>query len=165
MILGNPRRRVADEANIAAFQIGEPADHIEDLAIRRGIERVDRKIAPFGIGLPIIAEGHEGTAAVRFNISPQGRDFEGFSVDDERHRPMRDARWHRLDTSGSSPFDDSLGEQRRGNIDIGNRKSQQAVAHCSANDTPLAAIGVQQRQHPLQRPVLEPGFTGHRGHE
>ena len=51
MILGNARRRIADEADVARFDIGKPADEIHHLALGIGIERVDGQVPPLGIGL------------------------------------------------------------------------------------------------------------------
>jgi hypothetical protein len=95
VVLRNARSGIADEAHRAAFDIRQAVHEVHDRAILRGIERVDGKVAPFGVGLPVAAESDLGAPPVRRDVAAQRRHLEGFSRDDKRHRAVLDARRHR----------------------------------------------------------------------
>ena len=72
-ILADAHLGIADEADRAAVEIGKPADQIDDRAVGRRIERVDREVAPLGVAPPVAAEAHLGAAAVGLDVVAQRR--------------------------------------------------------------------------------------------
>ena len=78
-------------------EIIEPAGIIVDGAVARRRQRVDREIAPFGIGLPVAAELDLGMAAIGFDVLAQRRHLERVLVDDDGDRAVLDAGRNRLE--------------------------------------------------------------------
>src|SRR5665213_3628661 len=74
--------RHADEMHAPFGEIRKPADIIVDRAVARCRQRVDGKIAPLGVGLPVAAEGNLGVAAVGLDVAAQRGHFERMLVDD-----------------------------------------------------------------------------------
>jgi hypothetical protein len=157
-ILGDPCRGIADKAHTMRREVGPPALGIEDRAVGREIDRVDREVAPRRVLLPAGAEGDAGVASVGLNISAQGRDFKlaawgrwpfgsisgSILVDDCRHRAVRDPGRHHLDLGGLERGADHARPRRSGEIDIAANDPQQRVAHAAA-DKPRLDAGRRER--------------------
>jgi hypothetical protein len=110
VILGNPRQRIADEADMARRQIGAPVEIVEDLARQRiGIKRVDREIPPRSILAPIVRKGDSGAPAIGRDIAAQGGDFDGAIGQDRGDGAVRDPRRDHLDTGIAQPLHRILG--------------------------------------------------------
>ncbi len=73
---------------LRVLDIGKPADEIDHLAVGIDIERIDRQVAPFGIDLPVGAEGDLGMATVGLDVAAQRRHLERLAIDDQRHRAV-----------------------------------------------------------------------------
>src|SRR4029079_18233633 len=85
IVLGNTRRRVPNEADIALLDIGETTDQVDHIAFGVDIERVDREVAAFRVCPPIGTEGYLCTPPIGFHVCPQRRDLERLAIDDEGH--------------------------------------------------------------------------------
>jgi hypothetical protein len=142
----------------------EAADEVDDLARRRCVERVDGEVASFGVLLPVRAESDQSAAAVRVNVAAQRRDLERNPVHDQRDRAVVDAGRHGLDPGSLRTGDHLGGNEGRGDVDVARRQLHQAVAHRATGNPRLPAIGVEKREHALQRRVLEPVLIRYRRH-
>ena len=96
IIFGDALVRIADEADPARGEIGQTADVIVYLTVRRQRQGIDGEIAPRGVGDPIPAEHDLGLPAVSFDVAPQRRHFEGLAGD-------RDGDGAVLDAGGNGP--------------------------------------------------------------
>src|SRR5581483_10877946 len=70
-ILLQAARGVADKADMARLEIGPAADRVEQRAVGRQVDRVDREIPARGIGGPAGVESDDGVAAVGLDVAAE----------------------------------------------------------------------------------------------
>jgi hypothetical protein len=132
MILRDPLQRVADEPHPPRCEVLATAEVIVNLtADRVGEQGVDSEVAPRGIFLPVIGEGHGCTAPVRRHVTAQGGDLHRLALADGSDSAVLDAGGNRPDARGRQAFHDGFGPQFRSKVDIADGKPQQLVAHGS----------------------------------
>ncbi len=151
--------RVADEPHAAMGKIVEAAGIIVDGAIARHGERVDREVAPFGIGFPVAAKFDLGMPAKCFDVLAQRRYLERMLVDHDGHRAVLDAGRNGLEARRGHALHDFVGHRRRGYIDLQDRHTQQRVADRPAHGARLLAVAIEYGQQPRQRAGRQPGGT------
>jgi hypothetical protein len=97
IILGDAGARIAHEPHLAGDQVLDPGGIVENLAIGRGIKRIDGEIAPRRILGPIVGEGDRGVTAVGLHIAAQGCDFKGMGAGDGGDGAVIQSCFHHLD--------------------------------------------------------------------
>ena len=101
IILGDARRRIADEAHAPRREIGEPADIVVHACRRRVTDSAlmvkSRRSAS---ALPVAAERDLGLAAEGLDVLAQRRHLERPAVDHHRDGAVLDAGRHRLEAGG-----------------------------------------------------------------
>ena len=140
----------------AAVEIGKPADQIDDRAVRRRIERVDREVAALGVAPPVAAEVHLGTAAIGLDVIAQCRHFIRPACGDNRDGAMLDAGRHRLEAGRFGPPRRFPGQRRRRDVDVRHGLAEQTIAHCAAGHPRLLAILRKHEEQALQMLVRQP---------
>ena len=155
-ILGDARRRVADEPHPVPSQVVDSADRIVHRAVAVDRERVDGEVAALGVLLPAAAELDPRLAPERLDVLAQRRDFEADAVDDDRHRAVLESGRHRLE-AGRLRAPRHFGRERgRGDVDVARRMPEQHVAHRPADHARLLAVTIERRQQLRQRTVPQP---------
>ena len=130
MILGDPRRRVADEAQPPRLQIGDAAEIVADRAGQRiGIESVDGEVAPRRILAPVVGIGDGRAPAIGADVASQRRDLDRAVGQHRGDGAMVDAGRHRLDARLLQPIDHVARRDRRRDVEVVDRQAQQPVAH------------------------------------
>ena len=157
IILGDPPRRVADEAHAPLLEIVEPADMIVDRAVARRIERVHGEVAPLGIAPPVAPERDPGMAPVGLDILAQRRHLERRAVDHDRDGAVVDAGRHRLEARGRGAAHHLLRHGGGGEVDVADRLAEQRVAHGAADHARFLAVAVEHVEQPRQRSLAQPG--------
>lgn len=144
IILADACDWIADETHAAGFQIAKPAGVIENFSVLRGVKGVDREIAAPGVLRPILRERHGGVPAEGLHIAPQARDLERFAADNRRDRSVLDAGGMRCNPRRAQPPHDLLRLKWRGDVDVGDGKTEQRIAHGTA-DEPGGTVVARQR--------------------
>ena len=127
IILGDPRRRVADKPHPPRQQVGQAAQRINHRAIGLGIERIHGEIPPRSVFGQRRAEPHHGMAAIGGQITPKAGHLIGQTVGHHRNRAMVDPGRHRAQPRRRSQSDDLFGPGIGGEIDIHHRHPQQGI--------------------------------------
>ena len=154
IVLANPRRGVADEADAPRLNVRKAVRVIVNLSIGRERQRVDGEVAPLRVLLEIAAKAHLGEAAVSLDVLAQRRHFKGRSRDDDRHRAMFDAGGHAFQAGVARGRKDGVGQSGRGEVDLVRRQTEQSVAHGAADH---AGFRARLRESREQR--REPGIV------
>ena len=134
VILADALARIADEADPAGLEVRKTLRIVEEFAPSPERERVDREVAPAGVGREIAAEAHDGAASVGLDVLAQGRHLERLALDDHRHRAVLDARRNRLEPGGLGAPRHLAGERRRGAVDLVDGPPEESVADGAADD-------------------------------
>jgi hypothetical protein len=145
-VLGDPPIGGADEAHPSRCDIGKAADRIIYPTIQIDGQGVDGEIPPFGIRLPVAAEAHDGTAAIRLDILAQRRHLDDVAMADHRHRAVLNAGRRDLEASGLGPRHHRFRNGRRRDVDIGDRQPHQRIPHGAADNPRRLALGRKERQ-------------------
>ncbi|MEJ0041188.1 MAG: hypothetical protein WDM81_02670 [Rhizomicrobium sp.] len=87
------------------------------------------------------------------DVAAQCRHLEGLAVRDRRHRAVLDPGRHRAEAGFLQPRRHIVGQERRRDVDIGDRLSEQRVAHRAADEPALPAERIEHgarfaRGHP-----------------
>ena len=96
IIFFDPPLRIADEAHATRGDVVKAADIIVHHAVGRSRQRIDREVAPLGVGAPVAPERDARLAAERFDVLAQRRDFERMMIDDDGDGAVLDAGRDRL---------------------------------------------------------------------
>ena len=151
IILGNARRGVADKSDAPGGKVGKAVEPVVDrAAVGIGVKRVDREVAPRRIVAPVARKSDRCAASVGLDIVAQRRDFMMVAARDRGDRAMRDPRRDDLDVRRLQPLRHLLRQQGRRKVDVGDRQTEQRVAHRAADDLDRAAIGRQRYDDPAQ---------------
>ena len=130
----------------AGDQVFHPGGIIENLAIGRGIKRVDGEVAPRRILGPVVGEGDHGMAAIGFHIPAQGGDFEGMLAGDGGDGAVIQARLHHLDALALSRASASSGGMGTAMSISTTGTPSKRIAHGAADKARLT-----QRRHHRER--------------
>ena len=156
IILGDARRRIADEAHAPRPDVREPADEIDHFAVALEEQRVDRKVAPFRVRFPVAAKTHLGVAAEGLDVLAQRGDLERLAVHDNRNGAVFDAGGNGVEAGLARAAHDLVGHRRGRQIDLADLKTEQRIAHRAADHARFLAVLVEHRQKPHERIVRQP---------
>ena len=101
--------------------------------------------------------------AVGAHVAAQRRHLDDRAVGDRGDRAMHDSRGHRLDSGGLQPADDFLRRMDRRDVDVGDRKAQQRVAHRATDIARRALLGTERHGQPVEAGPLRPVGGGQGG--
>ena len=126
MVFGDALQRIADEADVAALEVVEAAEIVEDFAGHGvGRQRIDGEIAARGVFFPIVGEGDGGAAAVGADVAAEGGDLERMAVADGGDGAMLDSGRHRLDPRRFQPRHDFVGFEPCREVEVTQRQSHE----------------------------------------
>jgi hypothetical protein len=157
IIFGDPLRRITDEADPARGEVGETVNIIVQLAVRRQRQRIDREIAPHGVGDPVPAEHNLGLAAIGFDITPQRCHFERFVRNQDGDGAMLDAGGNGLPARRFDAPHDLIRQGRGRNIDFMNGQAQQRIADGAADNARFFGVAVEKFEQRRRFAAHEPG--------
>ncbi len=159
VVLGDALGRIADEADPARVDIGEPAHIVEDRTGSIDRERIHGEVAPLRVDLPVAAERDLGLAAEGLDVGAQRGDLEGHAVDDHRDGAVVDPGRHRLEARRAHALDHRTRQRGGGDIDLVRPLPEHGVAHGAADHAGLLARMVEHRQQVGERAGLEPSHV------
>ncbi len=160
VILGDAVGGHADEADAAGGEVGDAAEEVVDPPGQRvGVERVDREVAPRGVGPPVVGEGDGGVAAVGRDVAAQRRHLGDEPVGDRGDGAVGDAGRHRLDPGGGQAGDDLVGGELRREVDVA-RRSPRAARRAPRR---RRAWSGRRRRRARRRAAAPPGVASHAG--
>jgi hypothetical protein len=133
---------------MAAERVVDAADIVEHLAVGRGVERVHREVPPARVLGPVRAEGDDGVAPVRPDVTAQSRDFEHAIAGNGGHGAMIEPGGERLDIGARQSLHRDFGLERRRDVDIGDVEAHQRIAHRAAYE---AHVVLAERAHDRAR--------------
>ena len=162
IIFGDTLSRVADKSHAALRKIVNPAGIVVDGAVARRGQRIDREIAPLGVGLPVASELNLGVAAIGLDVLAQRGDLKRMLVDDDGNRAVLYSRRHRLEAGGRHTLYDFIRHRSGCNVDFRDRHVEQRVSHCPADDARLLAVAIEHRQQARQAASGKPGRAAQR---
>ncbi len=164
IIFGDALCRIADEADPARGEIGETVDIIVQLTVRRQRQRIDREIAPHGVGDPVPTEHNLGLAAIGFDVTPQRCHFERFAGDQDGDGAMLNSGGNDLPARRFDAPHDLIRQRRGRNIDFMNRQAQQRIADGAADNARFFGIAVEKFEQRRRRfAAHEPNGIAQRG--
>ena len=140
VILGDARRRVADEAHMPGLEVGQAAQGVDQRAVGPGIERVHGEVAPCCILGEVAGEGDGRVAPEGLDIAAEGGDLEGTAAGHQRHRAVGQAGRHRFEPGRLRQGHHRLGRRVGGEVEIGHRLAEQGVAHAAADEERAVAL-------------------------
>ena len=100
VVLGDPPRRITNEAHAPLREVVEPANMIMHRAVARDVQRIHREVAPLGVAPPVTPECDPGMASEGLDVLAQRRHLERLAVDHDGDGAMLDAGRNRLETGG-----------------------------------------------------------------
>ena len=159
IVLGDPRRRVADEADAPGAQVGKAAERIDQRAVGLGVERVHGEVAPGRVLGDVVGEGDDRAAAVGGDVAAEGRDLERLVLGDHGDGAVRDAGRHRCRPAAAASAITGLGPRVGGDVDVGDRAAEQRVAHAAADEeraVPAAVSAAHDGPGRAARPASGP---------
>ena len=160
IILGDPRVRVADEAQAAGAQVGQAADRVDHRAVGPRIQRVHGEIAPHRVFGQVVRERDHRAAAKGFHVAAEGRDLERAAARDHGDGAVLDPGRDRLQPRGEGQRGGLVGPGGGRDVDVVHRLAQQRVPDRAPHDK--GGVGGERVQHPPQIGIVH-HRRGHRG--
>ena len=156
IILFDARVCIADEADAPRDEIAIAAERVEHRPVACRIERVQGEVTPPRILLPILGEGDGRMPPISLYVAPKGRHLERHAVGNHRHRAMLDPGRHRLQPGPLGERHHAVRQRGRGEVDLGDGKAEQGVAHRAADGACLHSGFAQRGEHARRLWPLEP---------
>ena len=160
IVFADALARLADEADAAVGEIGEPADVIVHDPVGGQRQRVDGEVAPQRVVAEVAAERDLGVAAVGVDVAPQRRRLDRPSLDDHRHRAVGEAGRRDAEAGGARALHHDFRQRGGGEVEIADRRAEREVAHRAADQPGLFAVAVQRRERAGEPAGLEQATVG-----
>ena len=152
--------RLADEADAALGEIGEPADVIVHGPVGGQRQRVDGEVAPQRVVAEVAAERDLGVAPVGVDVAPQRRRLDRPALDDQRHRAVGEAGRRNAEAGGARALHHHFRQRGGGKVEIADRFAEREVAHRAADQPGLFALAVQRGERAGEPAGLERATVG-----
>ena len=149
VVLGDAGRGVADEAHSSCLQVIPPAEIVMQHAVRRGAHGVDGEVAARGVFPPVVGEGDLGMAAVGALVAAERGDFVAVVAGKRGDGAVCDpARYCAgFDVCAPEQCHHPLGRVGSADVDIGALAPEQRIAHASAHEADVGAVGCECLHH------------------
>ena len=164
IVLANPGSRVADEAHMAAQEVGAAAERIVETAIEIAAHGVEGEVPAGGILDEVVGKGDDGTPPVGSDVAPERGDLEAAGARMRRHRAMRQTRRHHLEPCRLQKGQRTLRRLLRRDVDVQlvERGIDERVPHAAAHEARVPPAALERRHDAPRLRCGQPARPGQR---